>query len=225
MKIVHPCFEQHIVIGKGVINLLIIEDQNMFYMLTDELVRQCHGENGSFILSNDSQSLPMKSNIEVIIDPFNIDYNQRHLLNSIRTKLIETAVGEELYSLTKALISKIESYLIELTEHFNLPIASLEVSEFNVETIIKNAGISIGMEYNTLSEKLIDYMTLVRELLGINIFALVNMKTFMDKLELAELYEMSIYRELHIVLLENLERSEKHEAERQILIDTDFCEI
>lgn len=225
MKIVHPNIEQHIVIEPGTINLLVIEDAGSFYKFVREFADQCVGNPGRFVLSDGNQILEMRGNVSIVTSPFDFDCNQRHIINSVKSNLIRIAKEENHYSETVELTSNIDRYLLGLVSSFDLPSVSMELGEYEIDALIKNSEIAIRSDSESLSENLIEYMSLLRELMGAAVFVFVNLKTFLAKDELDALYEMAIYRELHLLLLENSESRYKHEAERQILIDADLCEI
>ena len=77
-------------------------------------------------------------------------------------------------------------------------------------------------KYKTLEEKLIFLIDLINEFKLTEVLILVNLKTFLSKNQIEEIYKHSLYREVNILLIENTEFSEKLEYEKKLVIDNDF---
>lgn len=79
-------------------------------------------------------------------------------------------------------------------------------------------------EYETLSEKIIDYMLNVRQFEGEKLFILVNYRNYVVKSEAEAFIKTIIGHKIKLLLIEGSER-EKLRNENRIIIDTDLCEI
>ena len=53
----------------------------------------------------------------------------------------------------------------------------------------------------------------------------INLKTFLSKEEVEELYKECFYRKINIILFENYDNNCIIENEKRIIIDSDLCEI
>ena len=70
MKLVYPEIQTVFQFGNGNIPAIIIENANLFYRFTDDLYRQCNGENGEAVLSCDDAPVSISGNLELFTNYF-----------------------------------------------------------------------------------------------------------------------------------------------------------
>jgi len=85
-------------------------------------------------------------------------------------------------------------------------------------------GLHFSMVYGNPIEKLIDYMSLVRDLEKEKLFVFVNMRSWFTEEELALFVNTVLAHKFHILLIDNCEYP-KLKQEKRFVIDRDLCEI
>ena len=80
-------------------------------------------------------------------------------------------------------------------------------------------------EFEKILEKILNYMELASEIMGIRLFILCNIKSYLDYKQLTYLYEQAFYKKYHLLLIESHCSAEKNNIENTIIIDQDNCII
>ena len=92
-------------------------------------------------------------------------------------------------------------------------------------TLFKLYDVKVQFEEGKLVDKLIQYIKMLAELLGIKVVFLLNMSTFLTKYELQELCKSAQYEKVNLVLLEQRELELTDVKNRSHIIDCDRCLI
>ena len=80
MKLVNAEYNISLELEENTITILVVEEKKLRYKLVDDLYRQCAGEDGQFILSDNTQIMKLNKVADVIMNPFSIDFNNRKVL-------------------------------------------------------------------------------------------------------------------------------------------------
>ena len=83
MKLVHPAFENQIIIYENKANVIVIENPELLTDIVFELKNQISGKEGSFILSNNMEYISLSKAAEICVDPFSLDFNSRKLISTL----------------------------------------------------------------------------------------------------------------------------------------------
>lgn len=223
MKLIHPILSKPIIFEENKINVLVVENQKVFSELVIELLEQMKGLDGRFILSSNFKELELGKEADVLIDLFTLDFNQRKIITRIHNQLQTVAMGEEYYLESTSLLGKIAQYIEKITQTTQYPLAYLH--EMDIATVFKLAEVKLETSYNSLAEKLLDYLIVMQEFCGISIFVFVNFKCYFSEEELDQVYQYIVYNKINVLLLENTMRENKNEREEFRIIDKDLCEI
>lgn len=79
MKLVHSELGIKIVIVENRANVLVVENPMIFRKIIEDVLNQINGFDGELVLSTDDKLLALSKNIELVIDPFNIDLNSKKI--------------------------------------------------------------------------------------------------------------------------------------------------
>ena len=135
--------------------------------------------------------------------------------------MIEIA-NEELYEEKEAVNAAIVSYLDKLLSKVPYPIT------FNLEMdlmgLFKQYEVKMELENVPLFERLINYIQLEKMVCGTKLLIFVNLKDFLDKEQLQELYKTAFYSKIHLLLIESIKKDVLSE-EKYCIIDKDRCVI
>ena len=201
---------------------IIIENQSLMRSILTDVWNQVDGLDGLSIISEDDKQLPMNKYIEVIdrFIPFNI--NRKSLLTKITSEIEKRALEPDHYAETTELLSKIEKLLMDVSNE--LSNIDIVFENITVSNLIKFSGMGISEDYESLGEKLVDYMELVTEYDRHKLFMFVGLRSYLSDSEL-DLFVDTVRRRGHeVVLIEAVERIAINGIKRYI-IDNDLCEI
>lgn len=223
MKIVHPLLERPITFTENEVQVLAIENQHAFTSFVSELVDQTNGSEGDFVFSREDVPVALSKEAEIIINPLNLDCNQRRIVNRLFTILSDLAIGEDFYLETVTLRGAICQYIQKLTEGVPFPLAFNE--EPGINDILKAAGVHFDFESSSFLSRLIDYFTVLQDFCHISLFVLVNIKTWLNQDDLLQLYKDAEYKKYTLFLIENSVQKSELPQEVLRIIDDDLCEI
>jgi len=219
----HPMFSKIIDFKNEMINILIIENQKFLTQLIEDIINQTNGENGDFVLSEDFIPLDMQKHLEIIIDFFNLDINNKKVLTSIYNKIKKIAYDDENYLKTENFKTEAFNYIETLINQTEYPLI-LDV-QFDISGLLKLFDVKIEINSNTFLEKIIDYMSVLYEFLNRKCIVFVNLMSYLDISEIELLYKEIQYKKYNVLFIENSFRTKIGEYENIYIIDEDMCEI
>lgn len=222
MKLVHNRYEAVFSYEESSSIEWIIESPMIYREIIQEILIQLGGKEGNFILSEQDQILPIHKNIDMIINLFAIDVNQKKLLNRLYTEIKEISCGENFYLETQEMLSYIKKYFYSIEQDLSYNIHIDE--EIDITQVMKSVGIGIETDAVSLVERLCEYIKLSTRLLNIKMFVLCNTRSFLTEEEIGQLCQMASYEECYLLFLENTEGTSQSIGKRYI-IDKDGCEI
>lgn len=222
MKLMHPWLQSPICFRENRIQVLIIENRELFSRLISELCEQSEGKAGNFVLSENDLLLECIDCLDVVVDYFHLNPDKKRLHAKLLNKM-KAAAHQELQMETIDLLSHLQKYLATLIEQFDYPLMLEQDSD--IAAILKACGPKLQFRTGTLAENLLDYMEVCRDLGKVTCFVLVNCKDYFAQETLRQFYEGILYRKLNVLLLESEQRGKIREIEEIRLIDEEFCEL
>lgn len=221
MRLIHSGYGIDIEVCENEVNILCVEQKKSFAALTQEILDQKNGKEGNVILSEKDKILNIAKEVEIIINPFVLDCNEKRIQQRLYQEVYEQAVGNYLPETTD-LNAKIISYLEKIT--LSVPYDIIFDLEENIQGMLKIYGVRIEQQTSSLLEKIIEYLKILVRMCRIKIFIFVNLKTFLDPEDLKKLYEFAFYEKMNIILIEN-QVTEKINCEKVCILDQDMCII
>lgn len=223
MKLAHPIFSEPIVFSEYRVPVLAIENPVCMRKLVSEMMCQLVGEDGNFVLSEDQQILTFKNAVEVVLDPFCLDVNQRRLLNRIYSDFSRLAVGENYYVQGQQLKSEISSFLLELTSESEFAVTFDE--DFAWDSLLRAVNLKVDTEGQSLAENIMDYIRAVEIMADIRLLIFVNLQSYFSQPEIKGIEQFAEYEEFNILRIEGGKWDYSLCSENVIIIDEDLCEI
>lgn len=223
MRLYYPLLSEPMLFEENKINVLTLENNKEYFKLVKNLLNQIETDDGEFILSKNYDEILLSKNCFVITDLFSIKFNDKKILNLIYKSLSKISNNEENYIETINTIEKFVSYFKDICNESPYDLSVND--EFDVVEIFKMLGIKINAKQEELTEKIIDYLSLIVELKGNVLFVFVNLKCFLNEEDLKDFYNEIFLRKINVLLLENHSSSSLKEYEKNIVIDNDLCEI
>ncbi len=222
MKLVSVELSDAVLSDKYQVTEWVIESPDLFARYVQELVGQCNGDGGSFVLSQNDKIVELSKYMEIIFNPLGIDINNKKIINRLYMDLDKLAKQEDMYLQTLQMRQILSEYLMELEQKSEY-ILDFE-QEIDLTLIFKAAGIKHEIIEEDYLERLIRYMKVVAQVLGIKIITFINLRSYLNDVQMEQLLKEAIYQEIQILLVENQERTCLKDTFRYI-IDNDKCEI
>lgn len=221
MKFTHPELDTVFDTEDEKVHTLVIENPKLLFRLLEDIQNQISGFRGDAVLSEKERPLDMAKYAEVldVFVPFSI--NRKPLLTKLNAALEKEAASPVIFERTGELLQQLTDYLDALA--FDFP-CDIVFPKLSVPAVIKSAGAELREEYDSMPEKVIDYMELVRTFDRDKLYITVNMRAFMTDEE-AELFLSTVLSHgYHMLMLENSAKP-LLKSESRVIIDEDLCEI
>lgn len=201
---------------------MIIENSARFGALIERIQEQLSNGCGDFILSKEGKEISAAKVLELVVNPFALDINNKKVITKVYQELSELAQDKYLVQ-TAELHVAILSYLETLCMEITYP---LEYSlELDVGMLFKAYSLKIGLEQTDIAERILEYVRLMHRCCGIKVFVFVNLKSYVGENELLEIYKFAGYENVNLILLERVQFTTFMEQEKTIIIDKDGCII
>ncbi len=200
--------------------------------ISDEYVRSLEVENNNYFIrmvtclnnyciqTGDYEELIIDdANMDIIIDYFNISSKlKKDNLNLL--KYIENKIDDLNYDKIRKNYNKIYDIFTSLVYDLDLPVELNK--DYNVNKIIKTLNISFKTN-NNLLQNIYNYLD-INILFNKSIIIFVNLKSYLSKNELIELYKYCVYNKIKILLLDNKSYGTTLKCEKKIIIDCNLNE-
>lgn len=225
MKINIEYIDNEIIIPDNKVFNIEIENKIYFYRLINELNYISNGadspeENNIKFFKNNNE-LNLFNKIDVYIDYFNIDFNSKKIINSLY-RALKTTISEEDKIKIANYYLKIKNILSKSFLDYNLPLTIS--SEYDIELIFKLLKINVEKKNNLLDNLLI--LIDINNIFKINeLLIFVNLKQYLNKEELNELYKYSVYNNVKILLIDSQSYGTCNEYEKKLIIDSNLDEF
>lgn len=223
MKLAHYDLEMVIDWRENNVPILVIESPRRFRTLVAELIAQCDGVEGRFVLSEDWQPISISKTCELISEPLSIDINDRRISAALAKWLKTEIVSERLYVATMEIKRRIEEWIYDLSEQSEEPLCWSDEPDWS--QIFKAFDLRFDEEYCDLPEKILRRIRIGQTFLHKDCYVFINLKHYLERNELHALYQAAFYRKARLLLIENNCPEIDKTYETAWIIDRDDCEI
>lgn len=222
MKLVYTELEQQLVFQENKVNVLVIEQKELFRRMIQELDKQISGEEGRFVLSDNNKTMKIDKEICLILNPFALNINSRKALTGLYNELGKLGLNEENYLKTCSLKGQIAEYIYDLLNQVDYALKFQD--DFNLQSMFKALEVEFEAGEENFLEGLVYFMDVCSKFQKIKILAFVNLKTYLTNDDLQKFYKEAFYRKMHLLLLENSIEQELAE-EVVCIVDDDLCVV
>ena len=222
MKLVYTELEQQLVFQENKVNVLVIEQKELFRRMIQELAKQISGEEGGFVLSDNNKTMKIDKEICLILNPFALDINSRKALTGLYNELGKLGLNEENYLKTCSLKGQIAEYIYDLLNQVDYALKFQD--DFNLQSMFKALEVEFETGEGNFLEGLVYFLNVCSKFQKVKILTFVNLKTYLMSEELHEFYKEALYRKIQLLLLENNIVDELAE-EAVSIVDADLCLI
>lgn len=198
---------------------LIIENKKLYRKIIEDLINNISIDDGNIILSKNNKLIVPEKEIFVFSDYFNFDVN-KFVLNKY-FKELKNLSENDFFDETVEIKEVLRNYVTKLVENEY----SIKLEEdLDISQILKAFGIKFQRNEDLLLN-LFEWIKILNELLGYEIFFFINLENFLSNDELVEFSKFILYNKYRVVFLENFNRNKLFDNDNLIIIDNDLCEI
>lgn len=198
---------------------LIIENKKLYRKIIEDLINNISIDDGNIILSKNNKLIVPEKEIFVFSDYFNFDVN-KFVLNKYYKELKNLSENDFLDE-TIEIKEILRNYVTKLVENEY----SIKLEEdLDISQILKAFGVKFQRNKDLLLN-LFEWIKILNELLGYEIFFFINLENFLSDDELVEFSKFILYNKYRVVFLENFNRNKLFDDDNLIIIDNDLCEI
>lgn len=198
---------------------LIIENKKLYRKIVEDLINNISIDDGNIILSKNNKLIVPEKEIFVFSDYFNFDIN-KFVLNKYYKEL-KNLSENDFFDETLEIKEVLRDYVTKLVENEY----SIKLEEdLDISQILKAFGIKFQRNKDLLLN-LFEWIKILNELLGYEIFFFINLENFLSNDELVEFSKFILYNKYRVVFLENFNRNKLFDDDNLIIIDNDLCEI
>lgn len=223
MKIVIKYIDNDIEIKKDAIQAIEIENKRYFFRIVKDLYSIYNNEimDDIYAIDTNEKELNISNKIKMFINFFDLQLDSKKYTNDI-AKYINKNIGEETKELLLDQYKKIINIYKKELNKMDLPI--VVDSEFDIESITKIIKIKLNTKLD-LIDNLFTLIDIEKVFQTQNILIFINLKQYLSKEELEELYKYSIYNEVPILLIDSQSYGTTLQYENKLIIDDNLDEF
>lgn len=204
------------------INCLEIENKSYFYKIVNDINNISVGNVIEDVIFTDDEykELNLSNKINITFDYFNFDFNSKKIISIINKKVNENISINDKDDLSK-LYNKIRKIYLPILNDMDL---NIDINnDFDLDLIIKLLNITIKSKDNLL-DNLFLLIDIEKELNINKIIVFINLKQYLNKNELIELYKYLLYNNIVVLLIDSQSYGICNEYEKKIIIDEELEE-
>jgi len=219
MKLTYSRFGLVIEMLENSLNTIVIENKSQMAIVVEEIFQQCEGLEGGFVLSDKNELVRIDKRMDLVIDPFRLDFNDKKIINRLYQQLgvLSEDFVEDKEKINSSILRVLDNIISGIQYHgiaFNF--------ELDWNNIFKLYGVRLEKDYKNLLEKLVEYIKIQAMLTENRICCLVNIRTYLNQNELLELHSVAENQKISLLLIEATEPI-KIVDETLYIIDIDQC--
>ncbi len=205
--------ENSIELSDEYIRCVEIENKKYFYRIVDILNNYARG----IILEDSMFNEEVK--IKVYIDYFNLDFNNRKIINNVY-KLINLSASEDNQESLRNTYKKLIKQYHNILENIDIPLVINQ--ELNLDELSKNLNIEIKID--DLVKNIFTIIDICKEIKDVDIIFFVNLKDYLNNEELNEIYKYAIYNKIVIAMIDSKSFGICQKYEKKFIIDNNLDE-
>ena len=223
MKINFQYVDNDIVLSDNKIMVMEVENKSYFYRIINDLNLISHGNilETVVVYDNGDSEIILSNRMEIYVDYFNIELNSKKNLISLY-KTLKNSINDEDKDNIAKYYTKIKKILSKSLLDSNL-LLNLN-DEYDLDNLLKLFKVNITLQNNLLDNLLliIDINTMFK---NNDLLIFVNLKQYLTKIELEELYKYSIYNDVKILLIDSQCYGVTSDLEKKLIIDLNLDEF
>lgn len=221
MNLVYELLNEPYILELGEFHSLIIENVHEFRRVVEgiyiqeeiKIYRESKTHRNDYNLIN---------KFEVIEFPFNLDFNNKKIINNLVKNIEKESENEYNYLKKLEALADMKKYFLDLVFDLEYP---LEIGEkFDMVYFFKALGVKIKEDYDSFVEKIVDYMDLFTNILGVDVFFTVNLTQYLDDEEIRLFVDNVKMKNILVLDFGTIDTCRKSVANK-LIFDEDLCRI
>lgn len=219
MNLVYNPIDAVMTLEETTVYAVVLESPLLMRQFIESLDAQINFDKGPFVLSDGQKTVPLAKYLELIVNPFAVDMNQRKILTKVHQELEKNAVREDMYQRTAEVRRHLHNYLQDLLMTVDYP---LEYNfDFSLGKLLAPVGVQFAVE-DSLPGRVVQYIDLCSRLFGLKIFVVYQLSCIFSVEEMQCFIRDMQYRKLSIILLESA-ASDNIPFDKILVVDNDLC--
>lgn len=219
--------ENDMIFTEEYINVLQIQDKKLFTNVINSLNDNINNIEDTkeriIILDNDTE-IKIEKEVLMIIDVFNIDFNQKKIQNALYNKIEKIYKQKfERMSEFQNVFQKLQLNVLDVFNEF--PFEFNYKESIGIQEYLKLLGLKISNNKEKIIDTIFSLIDVVEYLSIAKLLIFVNIKLYLGNDEIQEVYKYAMYKKVNILLIETGEEKEPLENEKILYIDSDYDEI
>ena len=221
MKLANYDLENELNFDASDVWTLVCEDPHQFVRLAESLFRQVKGEEGSWRLYDNGKSADIAKLAVFVCDYFSVSLTDKKAANLLQEQLKKLAFDENHTVATHEILSALERYAQLLSEDIDY---STSVGDVEFSQIAKIISIAFLDEAQNITERLMDYVTLLGRLTPTKLLVCVNLRSYLTEEELHGFFVHCIDCGICLLCIESSFKCVLPDK-RVLVCDKDMCEF
>lgn len=219
--------ENDIIFKEEYINVLQIQDKKLFTNVINSLndnINNIEDTKERIIILDNDIEIKIEKEVLMIIDVFNIDFNQKKIQSALYNKIEKIYKQEfERMSEFQIILQKLQLNVLDVFNEF--PFEFNYKESIGIQEYLKLLGLKISNNKGKIIDTVFSLIDVVEYLSAAKLLVFVNLKLYPSDDELNEIYKYAMYKKVNILLIETGEEKEPLENEKILYIDSDYDEI
>lgn len=223
MKMVVNYFDNEIILTDGKVLCIEIENKKYFYKFIMDLYQISNLEESEFVhfFDDNLNEMNLKGQIRVITNYFDLEFDSKKYSNDICKYIIQNIEDTDKENLMKEYNKLLKKYS-NILRKLDLPLHIKD--DYNLDNIVKFLKFDIQSK-NELLENIFLIIDLEVILKTCNLLFFINLKQYLTKEELDELYKYSLYNQIKIILVDSQCYGVTLGMEQKLIIDSSLEEF
>jgi len=214
-------FDNNIELKEGSINVIEIENKKYFFRFISDLYNLDSNITDNIIFYKENEENNYNGKVKVYLNYFELDFNSRKTIANI-SKYVSNNILEEDKDILQREYLKIIKIFKKIVNEIDLPF-SID-GEVDIDNLLKVLKLGIN-EKDELLDNLFLLIDIEKIFNGENILIFVNLKQYLSKKELIELYKYAIYNQIQIILIDSQCYGGTLDYENKLIIDENLDEF
>ena len=203
--------------------VIVVENKHTFRELLNDIHNQLQGLSGALLLSENDQELKVQKSVEMITDFTNININDKKILSKLYVYLKNKTIEEydNYYNVSERITEYVQQILFD--EDYDL----VQTGNVDPVDLFKSAGIGFEDVGKDNIERLIQYVSVLENLLEIKLFIFVNVREFFSDFEINNLYDRLLLNKTKFMVVQSksADFETREKREKVFTFDDDYCEL
>lgn len=223
MKLNVTYFDNKIEINNDCVSVIEIENKRYFYRFVEDfynIENNGASDNLTFFDDNDNEK-SLNGKLKIYLNYFDFGFDSKKVQTDI-IKYISSVIEDDDKALLQSQYSKILKIYKKIINDIELPLYIDD--EISLDTLSKLLKVGINKK-----DELLDNLFLLIDIEKIfktnNILVFVNLKQYLSRNELIELYKYAIYNQIQIMLVDSQCYGGTLDYEKKLIIDENLDEF